>query len=387
MQFFFSGYHFLRQLRKFALEIKVNLIEVPEDLMKMLIQTDAKCSHSDHYHLDLGNTIIVGKSHQLLPKGWLCVKTDYATRLAFLLQLPIRMKNSCFASSQLIQNLFPKHHAINNKSSGTIINIFPEAVIEPSAFVCASSMKLALLNNNQPISNDDVNEKLKNYFSIPKYIQVNDVVKVDNHLSFVVRSLSTEASKKQNNLGFFVDTTTSVYQQISSQPSLKIFSTVKMKSNVMKLKLESFQDLQTILDSIISTIPSGLNEYCSWIRKVIEPFIFQPKSSTSSNLPSYPTFLISGKRGSGKRTIVKCIAESLGLNFVEVSCLSFLGESAKATEIRIRNVFRNAQQSTPAILYLTDVEVRVIFCPHQAYVKPKNYIKIYPFYLFNQGYR
>jgi SpoVK/Ycf46/Vps4 family AAA+-type ATPase len=68
-----------------------------------------------------------------------------------------------------------------------------------------------------------------------------------------------------------------------------------------------------------------------------------------------------GPSGSGKRLIVKCVADFLGLEFVEVSCLSLLGESSKASELRIRSVFENARQVSPAVLYLTDIEVSFIF--------------------------
>ena len=366
IQFFLAGCHFLKQARRFLMKINFQLVEVPEDIMKKLLNNDQIRS----LQLDLGNVVIFGKDG-LLPKFanlcWLLVKTaeqSNAHRLVFAVQLPIlNMENNCFASSQLINNLFLKRHT--TKSS--IISVFPEATVGQSGVVfCACSMKLALLNSSQT-SNEEINEKLKQFFSFPRYVQINDVVQVDNQFSFVVKSVEAAAERHKNNLGFLVDTSSSVYQQSSNLPMFKIFYNVKMKSNMENVKLESFQD---IFNAITSLQPPGLKEYCTWFTKVIAPHLFQVKEGLcelgqGSNLSSYPTFLIGGRCGSGKRTIVKTVAASLGLYFIEVSCLTFLGESSKATEVRIRNVFRNAQQSTPAILYLTNVDVNIyLFSVH-----------------------
>ena len=70
-----------------------------------------------------------------------------------------------------------------------------------------------------------------------------------------------------------------------------------------------------------------------------------------------PSFLISGSSGSGKRTIIKTVAKSLGIQLLEISCRSLIGESTKATEMRIQNAFQSAHQVSPAFLYLTDIEV------------------------------
>jgi len=362
VQFFLGGCHFLKQARRFLMKSNFQLVEVPEDIMKKLLNND----HIRSLQLDLGNIVIFGKDG-LLPKSanlcWLLVKNAEQSkthwRLMFAVQLPIlNMENYCFASSQLINNLFLKRHT----TKSLIISVFPEATVGQSGVFCASSMKLALLNSSQS-SNEEINEKLKQFFSFPRYVQINDVVQVDNQFSFVVKSVKEAAETHKNNLGFLVDKSSSVYQQPSNLPMLKIFSNVKMKSNMDNVKLESLQD---ILNAITSVQPPGLKEYCTWFTKVIAPHLFQVKEGLcelgqGSNLSSYPTFLIGGRCGSGKRTIVKTVAASLGLYFIEVSCLTFLGESSKATEVQIRNVFRNAKQSAPAILYLTNVDVNIYF--------------------------
>jgi len=76
------------------------------------------------------------------------------------------------------------------------------------------------------------------------------------------------------------------------------------------------------------------------------------------SLPA-PTFLISGVSGSGKRTVVRAASKSLGLRFVETSCLALLGESSKATELRLANALQQARQLAPALFYLTDLEVLI----------------------------
>ena len=111
--------------------------------------------------------------------------------------------------------------------------------------------------------------------------------------------------------------------------------------------------LEEIQNCIIDTVPAGLSDLCEQLEHLILPFISDGLENTLSPL----SFLLSGPSGSGKRTAVKVVADRLGLHLVQSSCLSLLGDSSKATELRIRGLFQSAQQVAPSILYLTDIDV------------------------------
>lgn len=131
----------------------------------------------------------------------------------------------------------------------------------------------------------------------------------------------------------------------------------KLKKNFENFDLAEFKEIQ---NCTIPSLPPALSQYCKLMQKIMIPFVSNSKNELASkkNISlTFPSFLLVGPSGSGKRLVVKCVADMLGLYYIEVTCLSLLGESSKASELRIRNVFQNARDVSPSILYLTDVEV------------------------------
>ncbi|KAL3218673.1 hypothetical protein MRX96_031412 [Rhipicephalus microplus] len=70
-----------------------------------------------------------------------------------------------------------------------------------------------------------------------------------------------------------------------------------------------------------------------------------------------PCVLLSGSRGSGKRTALTALTRSLGLHHYQVNCQQLLGDTAAAAETRIRHALMKAQLYTPCLLQLSNVEV------------------------------
>jgi hypothetical protein len=365
MQIFFSSCHFLRLVRQFILAVDAEMHEIPTDLMKSILKKYGKVNAQ----LDLENVMIFGTD--FLPKNekltnWLLVQTSYGTaRWVCAISLPIKkMGNKCFCSYQLYHNLF-------NRKPKTPIQVFPET-LQQSSIPWASIARVSLLNSSQ--TNNDIVEKMKKFFSSIRYVQAGDLIEVDKGLIFKVDSVDASKSVKKN-IGYFVENQKSSLFQLASVPSLKFSVEKKLKTNPTKWNLRTYEEIESCT---MPNRPPGLTEYYDILQKVLAPFVDIGTTDLLANWSSsvaLPTFLMIGPSGSGKRLIVKCVADFLGLEFVEVSCLSLLGESSKASELRIRSVFENARQVSPAILYLTDIEVSSLV--FTCYLK-RDVISIYP---------
>ncbi len=348
MQIFFSSCHFLRLVRQFVLSVDAEIHEIPTELLKKLLEKHGHMSAC----LDLGNTIIFESSFftkNIQQYSWLMVQTSSGcARWVQAISLPIKkMGHKCFCTHQLYHNLFAK-----TTSKPHIIQVFPET-LQQSKIEWASTARISLLNSSQ--TNDDSSvEKLKNFFNIRKYVQIGDLIEVDNSLIFIVHSVDSKSLKK--NIGYFVENQKSSLFQIASVPCLKIPIKRKLKKNLGRLNLTSYEEIKNC--TLINQPPS-LSEYCEFLQKIIGPFVVNctAELNTWNRSISLPTFFLTGPSGSGKRLVLQCVANSLGLHFVEVSCLTLIGESSKASELRIRSVFQNARDVSPAILYLTDIDV------------------------------
>ncbi|KAJ2370879.1 peroxisomal assembly protein [Coemansia sp. RSA 2610] len=66
--------------------------------------------------------------------------------------------------------------------------------------------------------------------------------------------------------------------------------------------------------------------------------------------------LLKGNPGTGKRTLVRQIAEQLGVHLYELSCFDILSDTEEKTAQALQMYFQNAQRYTPCILHLRFVD-------------------------------
>ena len=365
MAIFFSGCHFVRRIRQFVFKKSAHVQETPRELIQKILEMYEVYTPD----IDVGNIFIVG--NEFLPAAasnqpkWFLVQAENIYRWVTIAALPIKnMGNKCFASHQLMYNLFHKSDGAKESSS---VHIFPETM-QTSCSGYADSAHIALVNS--AAVDDDLNRKLKNHFIHSKYVQINDLVKVDDSLSFVIRSVEAPKDRSKN-IGFFLEHGKSSLFQDSSRVSKTFPINFKLKKNLSMANLETCEQIQ---DCLLLTKPSGLSDYCEKLQGSVAPYLMRHDSLGKPYRP-LPSFLLSGTSGSGKRTIIKSVAESLGIHFMEVSCLSLIGESTKATELRIQNAFQSAQQTSPSFLYITDIEV---YCLHIIILTYINYCFFFP---------
>lgn len=74
-----------------------------------------------------------------------------------------------------------------------------------------------------------------------------------------------------------------------------------------------------------------------------------------------PAFLITGRKGIGKNSIVSSLASKLGVQMYKVECSDIQTNTPAQTESKLKNIFSKAKLCAPCFLILNNFEVRFIF--------------------------
>lgn len=110
----------------------------------------------------------------------------------------------------------------------------------------------------------------------------------------------------------------------------------------------------------LSPCPGGLNRYFESLKSSILPFMGQANGSDStadSCLTSLPVFLLQGSRGSGKTSILNCVAKNLGMQIYGVDCIDIISQIASQTEAKIKIALSRANTCEPLVVALFNFEV------------------------------
>lgn len=102
--------------------------------------------------------------------------------------------------------------------------------------------------------------------------------------------------------------------------------------------------------------PPVVTEEPGTAHTIIYDLIRSTFSKSARKARACASILLSGARGSGKKTLVSTIAASLGLHFLEVNCFDIVGESDIKTEAYLRLRFERAAQCAPCVLLLRNID-------------------------------
>lgn len=95
---------------------------------------------------------------------------------------------------------------------------------------------------------------------------------------------------------------------------------------------------------------SGLQEQYELLINLCKPIL--------KNMASFPevSFLLHGPPAAGKRCLAMLVSDYFHLNFYEVNCCDFIGESLAAMEQRVSNLFNKAKYFSPCLLLLRNFQ-------------------------------
>ncbi|XP_033211059.1 peroxisome assembly factor 2 isoform X2 [Belonocnema kinseyi] len=228
-----------------------------------------------------------------------------------------------------------------------------------SNVVYATEATISIISNPYVYSSDFTDSLLKSYFSKPRYLRSKDVFSVDvkkyssdcyyssidsepTAIYFMVKSIKSKNLKMSYNGCYCVYKETTLIQKSHSQSYLP-------KTHFCDIQLISSSD--NLIYSH-SQCPPSLEDASNELKTCILPFL---QKDISINVK--PIFLVEGPQGSGKCNLIQIVAGKLGLNMVNVNCSEIQSSTSAQTELRLRKVLTNAENSSPCILTFRNIQV------------------------------
>ncbi|XP_049527504.1 peroxisome assembly factor 2-like [Dermacentor silvarum] len=222
--------------------------------------------------------------------------------------------------------------------------------------VSAHEFYLAIVRSPAYSSTIECTALLRDHFSRPRYICKGDIVTINlrgspcseeylpdgsSQRNHVVFFKATQLLGPDNNApGYFCDINTMLYQAGS-------------KGCYVPAAMATYHRQWAPHPVWDSPQPPHLAPAVERLQSILLPFL--QSGPLRQRVP--PCVLLSGSHGCGKRTTLAALTRSLGLHHYQVNCQQLLGDTAAAAETRIRNALMKAQQYTPCLLQLSNVEV------------------------------
>ncbi|XP_020288338.1 peroxisome assembly factor 2-like isoform X1 [Pseudomyrmex gracilis] len=209
-----------------------------------------------------------------------------------------------------------------------------------------------------------VDAALENYFSYPRYLHVNDIIKIDAKeyardrfyssasfaipvLHFLVKSLKLYRDGQLDSVNscYIVRGESTLIQEA------RVHSYIPRRHVCSNDDVFSREETQRTLKTDAG-YPSALTESLERLESCVVPFL-----NEDIQLQVRPIFLVKGSRGCGKDELVRVASERLGLNMYDVDLAKVQTLTSAQTEAKLRTVLQNAQRYVPCILYLNNIQV------------------------------
>ncbi|XP_025154362.1 peroxisome assembly factor 2 isoform X2 [Harpegnathos saltator] len=227
-------------------------------------------------------------------------------------------------------------------------------------------MKVSLITTSYDCTNEIMDAMLENYFLHPRYLHINDVIRIDAQeyaqdrfytsgtptnpvIFFIVKSLKFSRNSHHYNVNscYVVRGLSTLIQEA------EVHSYIPRK-HIQPFSGEAFvlpQNEET--EKLPSTgYPSILMEAIEYLEMCITPFL-----KKDNQLHVKPIFLLKGPRGCGKQELVEITSERMGLNFLDVDFAEVQALTSASTEAKLRIVLQTTQRRVPCVLYLNNVQV------------------------------
>lgn len=123
----------------------------------------------------------------------------------------------------------------------------------------------------------------------------------------------------------------------------------------------------------VSACPWGLMRYYNYMKSCFKPFIGNSFQTSSASSPSssasttsfksilknrvFPTFLLEGDRGSGKKSLVSIVGRSMGFQEYSIDCAEIANSIPAQTEIKLKLAMAKASVCEPLIFTLNNFEL------------------------------
>ncbi|XP_011685326.1 PREDICTED: peroxisome assembly factor 2 [Wasmannia auropunctata] len=218
----------------------------------------------------------------------------------------------------------------------------------------ASEARVSVMGSHKYIM---LNETLQNYFLHPRFLHVNDVLRIDlkehahdhiysgSAICIVVKALKVNRSGQSSNVG-------NCYVVRGESALFEVTSTTDY---LPRERVHSFPDgvfLPRDRAAPSYRYPSALMEPLEHLESCIKPFL--KKGLKDIRLNVKPVFLVKGPEGCGKSELVETAAKRMGLLFLNTDVMATF--ASMKTELMLRSMLETAESCTPCLLYINNIQ-------------------------------
>jgi len=144
-----------------------------------------------------------------------------------------------------------------------------------------------------------------------------------------------------------------IYKVVETQPR----GIVKVTdSTVFSLKDKPTKEagagiLKTTYDDV-----GGLEEQVRKVREMVELPLRHPELFHKFGVVPPKGVLLYGPPGTGKTLLAKAVASEAQVHFISISAPEIMGKFVGEAEERVRNIFKDAQDNAPAIIFIDEID-------------------------------
>ncbi|XP_031632142.1 peroxisome assembly factor 2 [Contarinia nasturtii] len=241
----------------------------------------------------------------------------------------------------------------------------------------ASRATVFLIKNPYEIPLDITDEIISNFFSTPRVLYRNHTYEISLDEQQVGTALYSQY------FHIFMPLKKVYFRCIhleSSECQFENFAVVAKGATTLHQSTSiNYPIPRQYLDdySFVSACPWGLMRYYNYLKSCILPFVGTSFSTSSSNTSSpssssqisdtsiksifksriFPTFLLQGDRGSGKKRLVSVLARSMGFQEYSVDCAEIINSIPAQTEAKLKLAIAKASVCEPIIFTLNNFEL------------------------------
>lgn len=383
-------YNKLVSLKNFP---KFRVVPLPNKLYNILVENKSySCDHFcfvsdeifDKYELESDRNwlnVIFGSNQDDFNKTMQHRSSDivetilsrqYTSVLVPVIAVPKCQRNCIFVSENCFQNWCIKNKMLDNQF---LFVHLKRMAFNQNLPKLASRATVFLIKTPHELPFDVTDEIITNFFSTPRVLFRNHTYEIILNEELVGEALYSEYVHK------FLVTGKLYLRCIHLEADNNQFENFAIVCNGATTLHQStsvnYPISRQILDdySFITACSWGLSKYYDYLKSCILPFVgntFQIPSnnvSPSSNADDtthlysmtanriFPTFLLQGHQGSGKKSLVRILANSLGFHLYAINCAEIISTSAPAqSETKLKKAMSRVSTCEPVIFTLNNFE-------------------------------
>ncbi|XP_062560981.1 uncharacterized protein LOC134225156 [Armigeres subalbatus] len=220
----------------------------------------------------------------------------------------------------------------------------------------ATKANIFLFNTPYDLSSDVVDFIMSRYFETPRLLYRNSIYQITLNEKFLGNTFYTK------NFATFAHLRSLYFKCLnleSAENSFELHGIVcKNLTNLHQTTTyNNFVPPQRLDDlSYVPVCPFGLQKYRDELSTSLTAYLKQDNNSLIEN-QIYPIFMLQGERGIGKSTVLRSVAQSLGIQIFHGDCSDIMTSISSQTETKLISALNKSKICEPLIIALHNFEI------------------------------